>query len=68
VHVALGDAKRAFQLGEVLYTDVLPQVLRGRRSQVHLELAWASMRQGDDSLTVLHLLETERVAQPNGLT
>jgi transcriptional regulator with XRE-family HTH domain len=62
VQVALGDARRAFQFGETLDTDALPPVLRGRRSQVHLELAWAAVQQGDDSLAVLHLLEAERVA------
>lgn len=61
-HVALGDATRAFQLGETLDTDGLPPALRGRRSQVHLELAWASAGQRDDSLAVLHLIEAERVA------
>lgn len=62
VYAVLGDAKRAFQLGETLDTDVLPSVLRGRRSQVHLDLGWASVRRGDDNLAVLHLLEAERVA------
>lgn len=63
VQVALGDARKALQLGETIDTDVLPAVLRGRRSQVHLELGWASVGQGDDSLAVLHLLEAERVAK-----
>ncbi|MGH4016614.1 MAG: helix-turn-helix domain-containing protein [Pseudonocardiaceae bacterium] len=63
VHVALGDSRTALQLGENINTDTLPAVLRGRRSQVHLELGWASVGQGDDSLAVLHLLEAERVAQ-----
>lgn len=63
VHVALGDSRTAFQLGERIDTDALPPVLIGRRSQVHLELGWASVGQGDDSLAVLHLLEAERVAK-----
>ncbi len=63
VHVALGDSRAAFQLGERIDTDALPGVLLGRRSQVHLELGWASAGQGDDSLAVLHLLEAERVAK-----
>lgn len=62
-HVALGDSRKAIQLGEAIDTDGLPAVLRGRRSQVHLELGWASAGQGDDSLAVLHLLEAERVAK-----
>ncbi len=63
VLVALGDSRTALKLGERIDTDTLPAVLRGRRSQVHLELGWASARQGDDGLTVLHLLEAERVAK-----
>jgi tetratricopeptide (TPR) repeat protein len=63
VHVALGDSQRALRLGGGIDTDALPTVLRGRRSQVHLELGWASVGQGDDGLAVLHLLEAERVAE-----
>ena len=40
----------------------MPRVLTGRRSQVHLDLARAAASQADDSLAVLHLLESERVA------
>lgn len=63
VHVALGDSRTALQLGESIDTDGLPTVLRGRRSQVHLELGWAAVGRGDDNLAVLHLLEAERVAK-----
>jgi hypothetical protein len=63
VHVALGDSRTALRLGEGLDMDAMPPTLRGRRSQVHVELGWASANQGDDSLAVLHLLEAERVAQ-----
>jgi hypothetical protein len=44
-------------------TDGLPSVLRGRRSQVHLELSWSAAKQADDALAVLHLLEAERIAK-----
>ena len=64
VQVALGDAKRVMRLGAAIDTDALHPVLRGRRSQVHLELGWASAGQGKDALAVLHLLEAERVAEP----
>jgi hypothetical protein len=63
VRVALGNSRGALTLGERIDTEGLPAVLRGRRSQVHLELGWASVGQGDDSLAVLHLLEAERVAK-----
>lgn len=63
VQVAFGDSRTALQLGQRIDTDALPAVLRGRRSQVHLELGRASVGQGDDGLAVLHLLEAERVAK-----
>jgi hypothetical protein len=63
VRVALGDSRGALALGARIDAEVLPAVLRGRRSQVHLELGWASVGQGDDSVAVLHLLEAERVAK-----
>ncbi|HEU5472415.1 MAG TPA: helix-turn-helix transcriptional regulator [Actinophytocola sp.] len=63
VQVTLGDWRTALQIGERIDTEVLPAGLLGRRSQVHLELGWASVGQGDDGLAVLHLLEAERVAK-----
>lgn len=62
VHIDLGDTKRAMRMGASIDTNRLPKVLNGRRSQVHLDLARAAARQGDDRLAVLHLLEGERVA------
>jgi transcriptional regulator with XRE-family HTH domain len=62
VHVALGDTKRAQRTSTAVDTDALAPVLRGRRSQVHLDLATAAVDHGDDGLAVLHLLEAERVA------
>ncbi|MGH3978992.1 MAG: helix-turn-helix transcriptional regulator [Pseudonocardiaceae bacterium] len=63
VQSRLGNAKKAAQVAESIDTDALPAMLRGRRSQVHLELGWAAAGQGDDALAVLHLLEAERVAE-----
>jgi hypothetical protein len=63
VQSRLGDAKKAAQIAESIDTNALPAVLRGRRSQVHLEMAWATAEQADDALAVLHLLEVERVAE-----
>ncbi|MGH3973469.1 MAG: helix-turn-helix domain-containing protein, partial [Pseudonocardiaceae bacterium] len=59
----LGDAKKAAQIAESIDTDALPAVLRGRRAQVHIELAWSAAGHADDAVAVLHLLEAERVAQ-----
>lgn len=63
VQVAMGDSRAGLDLGGRLDTDGMPAVLRGRRSQVHLELGWAAVGENDDSLAVLHLLEAERVAE-----
>ncbi|HEY6424379.1 MAG TPA: helix-turn-helix transcriptional regulator [Pseudonocardiaceae bacterium] len=63
VHARLGSATRALQLGATINTDGLPTALRGRRSQVHLDLSWAAASQADDTLAILHLLEAERVAR-----
>lgn len=63
VQSRLGNIKLAMQLGETITTDSLPAALRGRRSQVHLELGWAAAEQADDAVAVLHLLEAERVAE-----
>lgn len=62
VHSLLGDAILARRIGDTINTDSLPAVLRGRRSQVHLELGWVAAEQADDAVAVLHLLEAERVA------
>jgi hypothetical protein len=59
----LGDAKKAAQIADIIDIDALPTVLRGRRSQVHIELAWSAAGHADDAVAVLHLLEAERVAQ-----
>ena len=36
--------------------------LRGRRSQVHVDSAWAFAKNGDDASATLHLLEAERLS------
>lgn len=63
VHVALGDMRAAERFAERIDLDALPAQLRGRRSQVHLELATAAAGVRADHLAVLHLLEAERVAR-----
>jgi transcriptional regulator with XRE-family HTH domain len=59
VRVALGDTKTVVRID----TDRLPPQLRGRRAQIHLELAAAAAGRREDNLAVLHLLEAERVAR-----
>jgi transcriptional regulator with XRE-family HTH domain len=63
VHVALGDSRMAERVAERIDADALPAQLKGRRSQVHLELAAAAAGVHEDHLAVLHLLEAERVAR-----
>jgi hypothetical protein len=63
VHVAIGDTRTAMLLGERIGTNGLPAQLKGRRAQIHLELAAAATGQHADHLAVLHLLEAERVAR-----
>lgn len=60
--VALDRPDTAVSVGEVIDTSGMPAVLVGRRSQVHLDLAWACAQKQQDSLAVLYLLEAERVA------
>ncbi|SCE78283.1 DNA-binding transcriptional regulator, XRE-family HTH domain [Micromonospora coriariae] len=61
--VRAGNADRALEIGARLDTSRLPTGLVGRRAQVHVDLAAATMRSaGDRSVSVLHLLEAERIA------
>ena len=61
--VALRRPREAVRLGEELDTSRLPNVLIGRRAQVHVDLAaaWAQA-EADDARALLHLLEAERLA------
>ncbi|MFE9958122.1 helix-turn-helix transcriptional regulator [Micromonospora sp. NPDC005299] len=60
--VRAGNAEQALEVGSRLDTSRLPAVLVGRRTQVHLDLAAAALlSSGDRSVSVLHLLEAERV-------
>ncbi|MEU8260787.1 helix-turn-helix transcriptional regulator [Micromonospora sp. NPDC048999] len=61
--VRAGNPDQALEIGTRLDTSRLPTVLVGRRAQVHVDLAAAAlMSAGDRSVSVLHLLEAERVA------
>ncbi|WP_244298757.1 hypothetical protein [Micromonospora cremea] len=61
--VRAGNADRALEIGARLDTSRLPTALVGRRAQVQVDLAAATMRSpGDKSVSVLHLLEAERIA------
>jgi transcriptional regulator with XRE-family HTH domain len=61
VATELGDAETAIQYAEQIDTSNLPDVLRSRRAQVHLDAAWAYAQRKDDVAAVINLMETERV-------
>jgi transcriptional regulator with XRE-family HTH domain len=62
VATELGDAETAIHYAEQIDTSNLPEVLRSRRAQVHLDAAWAYAQRKDDAAAVINLMETERVA------
>jgi transcriptional regulator with XRE-family HTH domain len=62
VAAELGDAETAIHYAEQIDTSTLPDVLRSRRAQVHLDAAWAYAQHKDDSAVVINLMEAERVA------
>ncbi|MEU7524687.1 hypothetical protein AB0A74_03035 [Saccharothrix sp. NPDC042600] len=49
-------------MGERLDLSGLPEGLRGRQGQYHLDSAWAHARRERDAEAVIHLLEAERIA------
>lgn len=62
VATELGDAETAIRYAEEIDTSTLPDVLRSRRAQVHLDAAWAYTQRNDDAAAVINLMEAERVA------
>lgn len=62
VATELGDAETAIRHAEDIDTSNLPEVLRSRRAQVHIDAAWAYSQRKDDAAAVINLMEAERVA------
>ena len=62
VAAELGDASAALRAASNLHLDSLPEGLRSRRAQMHLDLAWAQAQRKRDGEATLHLLEAEQVA------
>ncbi len=58
----LGDASFAIRKAEEVETSGLPEGLKSRRAQIHIDTAWAYSQHRDDSAVVINLLEAERVA------
>ena len=60
--VELGDPNDVLHQAAAVDPDQLPKELRGRRSQVYIDQAWAYSQQRNDAEAVLSLMEAERVA------
>ena len=60
--VSLGDPAEVIIQGETVDVGSLPEELKGRRSQVYIDMAWAHSQQQNDTAAVLSLLEAERLA------
>lgn len=58
----MGDPQEVIENATMVNTDELAPGLNSRRSQVHLDLAWAEAQRRRDAEAILHLLEVERVA------
>lgn len=62
VAAELGDPGEVNRLSSDIDPDRLPAGLSSRRSQIHLDMAWAYVQRKRDADAVLHLMEAERIA------
>lgn len=62
VAVELGQPDQAIKVAANVDTDLMPMGLRSRRSQIHIDSAWAYTRKRRDPEAVISLLEAERHA------
>ncbi|GAA2639214.1 hypothetical protein GCM10010399_85760 [Dactylosporangium fulvum] len=62
VAAELGDPAEAIRAADVVDPDRLPDGLKSRQAQVHLDLAWAQVQRKRDADALLHLMEAERTA------
>lgn len=58
----LGDAQYALAKAETIDPSGMPEGLRSRRAQVHIDTAWAYSQHRDDAAVVINLMEAERAA------
>jgi len=61
-YAELGDPYAVLRTAADLDPEALPEGLNGRRSRVHLDLAWAQTQSRNDLEAVLHLKQAEAVA------
>ncbi|GAA0907634.1 helix-turn-helix domain-containing protein [Virgisporangium aurantiacum] len=62
VAAELGDPGEVDRVSEDIDPARLPVGLSGRRSQIHVDLAWANVQRKRDADALLHLLEAEEIA------
>jgi hypothetical protein len=62
VAAEFGDAAGVLRVATEIDTETLPAGLQGRRSRLHLDLAWAQAQARNDLEAILHLQQAERVA------
>jgi transcriptional regulator with XRE-family HTH domain len=62
VATELGDSETAIRYAEQIDTANMPDILRSRRAQVHIDAAWAYSQRSDDAAAVVNLMEAERIA------
>lgn len=58
----LGDPRAVLHIATQIDTERLPDGLNSRRSQVHLDLAWAQTQARNDIEAILHLQQVDRQA------
>lgn len=58
----MGDPLEVLKLASLIDVEALPAGIRGRRSTLHLNLAWAQVQRRNDPEATLHLLQVERTA------
>jgi len=58
----LGDAKAVLKTAAEIDIDAFPDGLNGRRSRLHLDLAWAQTQSRNDLEALLHLRNVESIA------
>ncbi|WP_157987786.1 helix-turn-helix domain-containing protein [Jiangella endophytica] len=57
-----GDPNEVLELGGAIDADALPAGLKGRRAEVHINMAWAHTQLRNDPAAVRHLQGVENVA------
>jgi hypothetical protein len=60
--VAMDDPRTVLRAAEHVEIRSMPNALRGRQAQFHLDSAWAHVRLDEDPFALIHLLDAERVA------